>query len=316
MPQSPKRRGPPPVIRRRALTVCVASFAEESKAIVCIADRAVTYPSYGSPVQSDSGMKKIIDVGDTRWCALFSGDASFAQQIVARVAEKAKVVGIGVIDFAWMEKNAGLAYQECFEETVEKQVLRPFLFTKADFISRSKDLQPLDPQIVASVNEKLQDFQLSCQIMFCGFDSKGPHIFTVVEPGASQWNDQEGHNAIGIGREAATSRIAFLETESSESLPSVFYDVFDAKVASEIIQGVGYEWDGRVLVAGKPPIEIPKNIKKLIDQMWMCNNRSPYAEALDDDDIAPQNWKSKMKKFRDDCFATPPAPSPKDSSQS
>jgi len=289
------------------LTVCVASFAEESKAIVCIADRAVTYPSYGSPVQSDSGMKKIIDVGDTKWCALFAGDTSLPQQVVARLATKA--VG-ATRDFAWMACTAATTYQECYEEQIENQVLRPNLLTRATFISRPRNLQPLDPQIITSVNNKMQQFELSCQLMFCGFDGTSPHIFTVVEPGVLQWNDLEGHNAIGIGKEAATSRIAWLETESSESLPSVFYDVFDAKVASEIIQGVGYEWDGRVLIAGKAPIEVPKKIKRLIDQIWMCNNRSPYADPLDDEDIAPRTWRSQMQKFRDDCFAMPPTASP------
>lgn len=288
------------------MTVCVAAFAEQSKAIVCIADRAVTYPSYGSPVQSDSGMKKIIDVGDTKWCALFSGDASFAQEVTARLASKASGTAR---DFAWMSTNATIAYQECYEELVENRVLRPNLLTRATFISRPTNLQPLDPQLIATVNDKLQQFELSCQLMLCGFDSAGPHIVTLVEPGVPQWNDLEGHNAIGIGKEAATSRIAWLETESSESLPSVFYDVFDAKVNSEIIQGVGYEWDGRVLVTGKAPIEIPKKIKRLVDQMWMCNNRSPYADPLDDDDIAPRTWKSQMQNFCDECLTPTPAPS-------
>ena len=290
------------------MTVCVAAFAEKSKAIVCIADRAITYPSYGSPVQSDSGMKKIMDVGDTRWVALFSGDSSFAQQVVANLATKAKAKGEGASDFDWMEPNAELAYQECYEQFVEDQVLRPFLLKRETFISRSKDLQPLDSQIVSSVNTKLAEFEFSCQLMFCGFDSNGPHIFTVVEPGAAQWNDLEGYNAIGIGREAATSRIAFLEIKSEDSLPSVFYDLFDAKVASEIIQGVGLEWDGRILVNGKSPIEIQEKAKKLIDQMWMVHNRGPYYPEMDEDDIPPQTYRAKMKKFCDEWLATSPRP--------
>ena len=288
------------------MTVCIAAFAEKSQAIVCVADRAITYPSYGSPVQSDSGMKKIIDIGNTRWCALFSGDSSFAQQVVAKVANKA--VGQSV-DFDWMEKNAETIYQECYENLVENKVLRPYLLKRETFISRSKDLQPLDPQIVSAVNSKLQAFEFSCQIMFCGFDSGGPHLFTIVEPGASERNDLEGHNAIGIGRETATSRIAWLETDNSESLVSVFYDLFDAKVASEIIQGVGYEWDGKIIVGGKKPIEIPKPIKKLIDQGWIVTNVIPFAtKSIPDDDVPPKNWKSKLTKFCSECLLPEPSP--------
>jgi len=292
------------------LTVCVAALAEESKAIVCIADRAITYPSYGSPVQSDSGIKKIMDVGDTRWCALFSGDMSFAQQVVTKLAAKAggaRSQGT-TLDFAWMGASALSVYQECYEELVQNRILRPFLLTKDTFLNRPKNIQPLDPQYIASINAKLQEFQLSCQLMLCGFDSVGPHIFTVVEPGEVQWNDVEGHNAIGIGKEAATSRIAWLETERSESLSSVFYDMFDAKVASEIIQGVGYEWDGKILVSAKSPIDIPKEYKRLIDQMWITNNRSPYSDPPDDDEIPPKNWKSKLKKFCDKCLSPEPSP--------
>jgi hypothetical protein len=104
---------------------------------------------------------------------MFSGDTSFAQQVVSRLAGKAKEAM--ALDFSWMEKNAELVYQECFEEAVEKQVLRPFLLRRDTFLSRGKDMQPLDSQIVATVNEKLKEFQLNCQIMFCGFDSNGPH---------------------------------------------------------------------------------------------------------------------------------------------
>jgi hypothetical protein len=308
----PKRPNPKqkPVIWRRSLTVCVAAFAEASKAIVCIADRAITYPSYGSPVQSDSGVKKIMDVGDTRWCCLFSGDMSFAQQVVARLASNAALARSqgANLDFAWMESKALLAYQKCYEELIENRVLRPFLLTKDSFLNRQKNIQPLDPQFIVSVNTKLQEFQSSCQLMFCGFDSAGPHIFTVVEPGESQWNDVEGHNAIGIGKEAATSRMAWSETERSESLSSVFYDMFDAKVASEIIQGVGYEWDGKILVVGKSPIDIPKEYKKLIDQAWIVNNRSPYADPPDKDDVPPKNWPTKLKKFCEKCLAPEPSP--------
>ncbi len=288
------------------MTVCVASFAEKSKAIVCIADRAVTYPSYGSPVQSDSGMKKIVDVGGTKWCALFSGDTSFAQQVVARLSGKAHAAdSAGVtIDFTWMSANGLLAYQDCYEETVENEVLRPNFLTRELFISRSKKLQPLDAQFIASVNEKLQQFELSCQIMFCGFDTAGPHIFTVSQPGTSEWKDLEGHSAIGIGKETATSRLAWLETEPSESLPSVLYDVFDAKVASEIIQGVGYEWDGKIITREKAT-DIPKKIKKVIDQVWIVNNRTPYAtEPVDKDDIPPKSWRSILRRFCDDCLTT------------
>lgn len=273
---------------------------------MCVADRAITYPSYGSPVQSDSGMKKIIDVGDTGWCALFSGDTSLAQQVVAKVA--AKAAG-RVADFDWMEKTAETTYQECYEHFVESKVLRPSLLTSKTFLSRPKDLLPLDQQIVASINAKLQAFEFSCQIMFCGFDSNGPHLFTVVEPGVSEWNDLEGHNAIGIGKETATSRIAWLETESSESLVSVFYDLFDAKVSSEIIQGVGYEWDGKIIVRGKRPLDIPKPIKKLIDQGWIDSNAMPFAaRKIAKEDVPPRTWKSKLKKFCSDCLLPEPSP--------
>jgi hypothetical protein len=260
-------------------------------------------------------MKKIMDVGNTKWCALFSGDASFAQQVVAGLARKAAAEKVNC-DFAWMETNAELVYQECYESLIENRALRPFLLTRDTFISRSRELLPLDSQIVSSVNAKLGEFELSCQLMFCGFDSAGPHIFTVVEPGAAQWNDLEGYNAIGIGKEAATSRIAFLEIKSEDTLPSMFYDLFDSKVASEIIQGVGFEWDGRILVNGKPPIEIPEPIKKLVDQMWMVHNRGPYYPEMDEDDIPPRNYKSKMKKFCDECLSTSPAPSPPNPPQS
>ena len=90
----------------------------------------------------------------------------------------------------------------------------------------------------------------------------------------------EGYAIIGGGEEASRGRIIWSETERSERLESVIYDLFDAKVAAEIVQSVGYIWDWKILVAGKRPQNVPDKIDTIIDKLWASSNRSPYASKL------------------------------------
>jgi hypothetical protein len=69
------------------MTVCIAAIAAKSKAIVMIADKAITY-GLERPMQADVGIKKILPVGRTGWHALVGGDPSFAQEVIDTALEK------------------------------------------------------------------------------------------------------------------------------------------------------------------------------------------------------------------------------------
>jgi hypothetical protein len=86
------------------------------------------------------------------------------------------------------------------------------------------------------------------------------------------------------------------------------YDVFDAKVA-EVVPGVGYVWDWKILVAGKRPQNIPEKINHLIDILWISSNRSPYSEKLGKRETPRRGWKKELEAFETKILS-PIAPKP------
>jgi hypothetical protein len=63
------------------MTVCVASIAAKRKAIVMVADKAITFGKE-RPMLADLGIDKMLSIGRTGWHALIAGDSSFAQEVV------------------------------------------------------------------------------------------------------------------------------------------------------------------------------------------------------------------------------------------
>jgi hypothetical protein len=68
------------------MTVCVAAIAARSRAIVMVADKAITYGTE-RPMQAESGIRKILPIVKTGWHALIGGDPSFAQEVIDSAAD-------------------------------------------------------------------------------------------------------------------------------------------------------------------------------------------------------------------------------------
>jgi hypothetical protein len=286
-----------------SMTICISAMAAKSKAIVCIADRAVTYAATtGGPAsQSDSGAKKIIDLGASRWVALVAGDLSFAQKVTERIS--ASLGSNRSPSRAEMQTFSRKAYQDCQQEVVIEQVLVPNLLTVDDYLRRPNSQLPLDTKYTLEIAEMIAAVQSDCALIICGFDTQGAHIFKVTDGGAISPCDMEGYAVVGGGEDASRGRIIWSQIDRAESLESVMYDVFDAKVAAEIVQSVGYVWDWKILVAGKRPQNVPRIIDDLIDRLWISSNRSPYAEKLGKRQMPPRGWKTKFSRFADKALA-------------
>jgi hypothetical protein len=140
--------------------------------------------------------------------------------------------------------------------------------------------------------------QNNCSMIFSGFDPTGPHIFSASTPaGQVVPCDWQGFQVIGAGEETARNHLIWSEFDKDDSLESVLYDVFNAKVATEVIQGIGYAWNWKVIVAGQKPKPLPKRIDRLVDKVWETLNRSPYSPSLPKKERAPSNWKERLAAF-------------------
>jgi len=172
------------------MTVCLATFAEKSKAIVLVSDKAVTYggatdeDSSGSgAMQYDTGVKKVKRVGETLWYALLAGDPTFALNVI-NAAEQ-------IIAHTPDLPNSAMGMMSCFkaaykkrrEELVSDRVLAPRLLTKDLLVARTSDLLPLDQEFFFGVSAEAKNLKTNTSLLVCGFDSNSKaHIFSIVNP--------------------------------------------------------------------------------------------------------------------------------------
>ena len=281
------------------MTVCIAAIAAESKAIVCIADRALTFAGATASTETDSGVTKIVDIPSTNWCAMFSGDdLTFPERVLRLLNADVLRQGRNGWNRDRIEQAVKSAFEKCWENAVEDHVLKPKLLSIASFTANPRDARlAADSQYLSVLAEEIANYRHNCSMIFCGFDEVGPHIFVASAPSQIDSYDWQGFQAIGAGEETARNHLIWSEYDKNDPLDSVLYDVFNAKVATEVLQGVGYAWDWRILTAGRKPQPISKRINNLIDRVWETLNRSPYAPKLSKRERAPNDWKEKLADY-------------------
>jgi len=280
------------------MTVCVGAFAAESKAIVMVADKAITYSSNGPALmQWDTCVKKIIPIGPFGWRALIAGDPNFAQEVV-RITVEALTTQPDDARSPWkVMERMKLAYQQLRETRLTDTLLIPKLLTKELLVARHKDYAPLDQNLIDDTTDEIAAFQIDCHMLVCGFDDLGdPHMFLIADPGIAQNYDAIGFHATGIGADVALGRLLWDEVSPKDDLEKVLYHAFEAKANAEIVSGVGYEWDAEILISGNRVHTVPDKIKKIMDQLFATNTAGPFG-SVDDEDVAPATWKSILKKY-------------------
>jgi 20S proteasome alpha/beta subunit len=285
------------------MTVCLATFAEKSKAIVLVSDKAVTYggtdqDSSGSgAMQYDTGVKKVKRVGDTLWYALLAGDPTFAVNVIDAAEQ--------IIAYKPDLPNSAIGMMSCFkaaykkrrEELVSDRVLAPRLLTKDLLVARTSDLLPLDQEFLFAVSAEAKNLKTHTSLLVCGFDSNSEgHIFSVVNPGVVNNHDLVGFHAVGVGAKMAISRLLTLEAEKDDHLGLALFQAFDAKVNAEITQGVGYNWDAEILISGKKAVPLRSEMSTLVENIFSAH---PYTPLSTKQYEFPKRWQERLSTYCD-----------------
>lgn len=283
------------------MTVCVAAIAAKSKAIVMIADKAITYGTE-RPMQADVGIKKMLPIGGTGWHALIGGDPSFAREVIDTALENIKGTKTTLQNTTIPSTARGMmhcirdAYQKVRKQMASDLILAPCLLNETT-------LNSVPEQYAIELRGEMAALKVQCSLLVCGFDLSGqPHIFSVSPPGLATNHDIPGFHAVGIGRDMAIGRLYSFETESEESLDNALYEVFDAKATAELIQGVGYEWDCSVLIANGKPREISKSARRAVEGLFEEATASPYHAKWGSKFKKIPEWKKTLKDFTDNIL--------------
>ncbi|HEY1903150.1 MAG TPA: hypothetical protein VGG56_11990 [Terracidiphilus sp.] len=290
------------------MTICVAAMAAKRKAIVMVADKAITFGKE-RPMQADLGIDKMLSIGKTGWQAMVAGDASFAQEVVdAAVAE---------ITNEGKPQNAGIphsltAMMRCMKDACKKvrrqwvidRFIAPRLFNETDPFAGLPD------EYVIELSGSIAQYQINCSLLVCGFDSdKKPHIFSVLSPGLAISHDIPGFHAVGIGRDIALGQLYQYETKDSQRLDETMYELFDAKATAELIQGVGYLWDCSVLIPDLPePVKMTTKVRDALEGILREATCSPYVPSFGSQFDKIPEWKETVRIFADDLLGIPHQP--------
>lgn len=286
------------------MTICAAALAADFQAIVCIADKALTYGDY---IQWDSDSSKIIKVNPSGTLLLFSGDEEPSSKVLGQFIGKGKEL--------WRKERTSIIktceeqYLAAVNDLIEAKFLRPRFLDRKEYLKAIT--APTLNDMMRSLADEIKAFDMACDLLVCGFESFGePFILDLKNPGIAIDMTLTGHQAIGSGWDKAISRLLFAEHKRIHSIGRTLYDLFDAKANAEMAVGVGYEWDA-VVIMKNGYHDVTQEIKDLVEQAWSKFNRSPFEpyNRKEHVDPPPRKWKEKLDSLIGALVEKPTNPS-------
>jgi len=272
------------------MTICNAALADNSQAIVCIADKGI---SYGENIQWDSDSSKIIRLGLRNIVVMIAGMDSHITRFLSPILAIEDQLGKDATETI---RLCEAEYKKAYDELIEINFLKPKLVTKEEYLEGITG-DKVNVFFRSLLNE-IDAFQVNCALLLCGFDDKRkPFLISLTKPGIATDYAINGFHAIGTGCEKAISKILYSGFKRSNSVERIFYDCFDAKAFAEMDPTIGYDWDAKIVTADKI-WEVPSPTCKLVEQVWTKYNRSPF-EKREPDDMKnpPRDWREQLSAF-------------------
>ncbi len=287
------------------MTVCTSALAAEEKAIVCMADKAL---SYGDTIQWDSDSSKMFALRNEGLVIMFAGSEEPTSRILAKVIAREDELGK---DIAATKRILEAEYQEAVQEIVEAKYLTPRLMTKAEYIQAISGNKI--NSFIESIAREVKCYTPDASLIVSGFSENGkPFILTVDAPGVVTDMTITGFHSIGSGWDKSISKLLFSDFSRKDPLHTVMYDIFDAKAFAEMAAGVGVDWDTRIITGHDKGILVPDNIDVLVERGWMDQEHHPFAvHPLTDDERPPKRWKSMLRAYAASIVPLPPKPTRK-----
>jgi hypothetical protein len=279
------------------VTICIGALAANCKAVVCIADKGL---SYGPTIQWDSDSTKILRIGSSSVYALISGGELMITRVLRELNSKPKFGE----DLPATIKACEESYKKAESEVLEATFLHPYLLDVHDFnaaITRRRINSFMKNLAEQMGKERYEENYTSCGLILCGFDSqKKAFILDLSSPGLVTDFTNTGTRASGSGSEWATARLLWSGWKRDHPIHRVLFEVFDAKANAEMAPTVGTDFDVTILTAdGATPL--PKGEKDILERAWVKVDRSPFEKHNPDTDLPepPENWQSQLENYCD-----------------
>lgn len=230
------------------MTVGIAAICErdDEPKVVAAADRMVTAPMGGSPIEYEHPTAKIHRIDDrpeVNAIAITSGYSSYADELYhrlgTRIEETPDDEKLSVRDIA---ENAADSYSSILQDTASRQVLDPLELSLQDL----KRQDQFNPQFLSSLVGDIKDVQNNISehlfILIAGVDEQGANIYLVHQADISNQNSI-GYASTGSGTQPAQSEFIHTRYDDTCALREGKRVVVSAKVRAEEAQGVGENMD-------------------------------------------------------------------------
>jgi hypothetical protein len=274
------------------VTVCVAALADDSKAIVCVGDKAISYGDYAT---SDVDSSKLVELSGGA-LVLVAGEEACTSRLLHSLASEDSIGH----DIAATARLLERKHKECLWDLIEINFLSPSMLTRQEYATAicGTDINEHIQALASAIGR----YNMNCELLMCGFDAKATsYLLHLTVDGSVTDMTRTGFHAIGSGSSHAISRLLFSESKRTHPIDRVLYDSFDAKVGAELAVGVGYSWDGKVIVRRSDSTRtntVPDKIREIVERAWAEYNTSPF-EEIEPDDLPPppKNWKYQLKRY-------------------
>lgn len=235
------------------MTVGIAArcnTSSEEEKVVVAADRMITM-GLGSEIEYEHTNSKIFTLKESSNLSVVgigAGDTGPVEQILSEVKkeiqnrEKFSVKKVGEI--------ASEKFREMRRSKIEEEVLSSYDLTFEEYLNNQKNLHTsFIEDIESEIRNKRNQVDKRVEILICGVDSMGAHIFSIEEGSLSEWNRQSFF-AIGSGEQAAL--LPFLRNgyDDNSEVETTLISVVEAKDRAEEARGVGTEFDLAVISQG------------------------------------------------------------------
>lgn len=271
------------------MTVCIGAIVADGKAIVCVADKSITY---GDFITGEADASKIVRL-PSGVVVMVSGDVPSYERYMKKLGLRDTLGS----DVRALIKGCEDDYLEMREELITIRHLQPVFMDKAAFHEQS--LKNEQNEFVKSLLDTVRTFKAECSVLVGGFDQNGDAFLVGVEdPGEGTDYTRTGYHAIGSGWDYAVARLScWADLKRTSPLDEALYFAVDAKISAEVSPFISGDWNASVITAsGFHKVSV--DFVDMLDRAWVQHSRSPYWKpSIDDLDDPPRNWRRRLKQW-------------------